>query len=398
MYQKAIRVCTDGHDFMLGWDQTKRHEDRSKFLHDVFFEPNFEANVTKFFRSTVSNLIQKKSLAYKGSRRSLNVVRDVCNVTPIMWLANRFAIPLKTASTPRGLLTIPQLFECYLVLFIYQSFNVLPHNEWKLREAASKVAPLLRKIFETHLRTQQGFTESVVDWMAKGSAFEVKPEADRLYHALNNSTLPIGDLVGDCIGMGAPVAGNITQQASLLIDLFLSEGYEEYKDRIVQLAHMDESVSERELQGFVLEGMRHAGVVPGLPRVAAKDVTVNDGARGKVHIKANQTVLIATSKAAMDPIAFPNPEKLDPHRPFSAYTLLGHGLHFCFGARLVGCSLAATLREVFKLKNIRRAKGKQGKFQIVEHDIGGVKARLYLDGNAKESPIPTTLVVEYDEE
>jgi hypothetical protein len=53
---------------------------------------------------------------------------------------------------------------------------------------------------------------------------------------------------------------------------------------------------------------------------------------------------------------------------------------------------------VFKLKNIRRAKGKQGKFQIVEHEIGGVKARMYLDGNAKESPIPTTLVVEYDEE
>jgi hypothetical protein len=284
------------------------------------------------------------------------------------------------------------------VLFIYQSFNVLPINEWKLREGASKVAPLLRKIFETHLRTQQGFTESVVDWMAKGSAFEVKPEADRLYHALNNSTLPIGDLVGDCIGMGAPVAGNITQQASLLIDLFLSEGYEEYKDRIIELAHMDEAASERELQGFVFEGMRHAGVVPGLPRVAAKDVTVNDGTRGKIHIKANQTVLIGTSKAAMDPVAFPNPEKLDPHRPFSAYTLLGHGLHFCFGARLVGCSLAATLREVFKLRNIRRAKGKQGKFQMVEHDIGGVNARLYLDGNSKESPIPTTLVIEYDEE
>lgn len=71
MYQKAIRVCTAGHDFMIGWDQTKRHEDRSRFLHDVFFEDNFEANVTKFFRSTVSGLIQKKSLAYKGSRLHL---------------------------------------------------------------------------------------------------------------------------------------------------------------------------------------------------------------------------------------------------------------------------------------------------------------------------------------
>jgi hypothetical protein len=398
MYQHAIKNCTDGHEFMLGWDQAKKHDDRSKFLHDVFFESNFEANVTKFFRNTVADLIQQKSLAYKGSRRSLNVVRDVCNVVPIMWLAQRFAIPLKTEKTPRGLLTVPQLFECYLVLFMYQSFNILPKNEWKLREGASKVAPLLRRIFETHLRTQQGFTEGIVDWMAKGSAFEVKPEAERLYHTLNNSTLPVGDLVGDCIGMGAPVAGNLTQQASLLIDLFLSEGYEEYKDRIVELAHMDPALSERELQGFVFEGMRHAGVVPGLPRVAAKDVTINDGARGKVSVKANQLVLIATSKAAMDPVAFPDPEKLDPHRPFSAYTLLGHGLHFCFGARLVGCSLAATLREVFKLKNVRRGKGKQGMFHTAEHTIAGVNQRVYLDGNAKESPIPTTLVIEYDEE
>jgi cytochrome P450 len=161
---------------------------------------------------------------------------------------------------------------------------------------------------------------------------------------------------------------------------------------------MDPALSERELQGFVFEGMRHAGVVPGLPRVAAKDVTINDGARGKVSVKANQLVLIATSKAAMDPVAFPDPEKLDPHRPFSAYTLLGHGLHFCFGARLVGCSLAATLREVFKLKNIRRGKGKQGMFHTAEHNIAGVNQRMYLDGNAKESPIPTTLVIEYDEE
>lgn len=397
MYQHAIRNCTAGRDFMLGWDEAKRHDDRSKFLHDVFFEQDFEANAAKFFRSTVADLIKKKALAYKGTRRSLNVVRDVCNVVPIMWLANRFAIPLKTEDTPRGVLTIPQLFECYIVLFMYQSFNILPHNEWKLREGATKVAPLLRKIFETHLRTQQGLTEHVVDWMTKGSAFEVKPEADRLYKALNTSNLPTADLVADCVGMGAPVAGNITQQASLLIDLFLSEGYEQYKDRIVQLAHMDEAVSERELQGFVFEGMRHAGIVPGLPRVAAKDVTVNDGARGKIHIKANSLILVATSKAAMDPVAFPEPEKLDPHRPFSAYTLLGHGLHFCFGARLVGCSLAATLREVFKLKNVRRAPGRQGRFHTVEHDIAGVNARLYLDGNAKESPVPTNLVIEYDE-
>ncbi|KAH8594606.1 linoleate diol synthase [Bisporella sp. PMI_857] len=398
MYQKAIRNCTDGHDFLIGWDDAERHDPRSNQLHKVLFEEGFEANVSKFFSANVVKLIKEKSLKYSTStKRTIDIVRDVTNVVPILWLAERFAIPLKTHEKPHGLISIPEAFGAYLVLFMYQSFNIIPGNEWKLREAAMKAGSVLRSIFEAHLKTQQGLKENVVDWLAKGSAFEVGPVADRLYHALNDTKLPIGDLVGDCIGMGAPVAGNLTQQASLLIDLFLSEGYEEYKERIIELAHLEDAASERELQGFVFEGMRHAGVVPGLPRVAAKDVTVVDGVRGPIHVKAGHTILVATSKANMDPLAFPNPEKLNPHRPFSDYLTLGHGLHFCLGARLVGCSLTATLREVFKLKNIRRAPGRQGHFSIVHHEFAGVQMRLYLDSNSTESPIPTTLTLEYDE-
>lgn len=397
MYQAAIRNCTDGHDFMIGWDDAKRHDERSNILHKVFFEEGFEKNVSTFFSTNVRKLIQKNSLSFSKGRRSIDIVRDVTNITPILWLADRFALPLKTPEQPRGLLSIYEAFTAYLVLFMYQSFNIIPGNEWKLREGAMKAAEPLRKIFEAHLKSQQGIKEHIVDWLAKGSAFEVGPDADRIYHALIDTKLPIGDCVGDCIGMGAPVAGNITQQASLLIDLYLSPGYEKYKERIVELANMDEDKSDRELQGFVYEGMRHAGVVPGLPRVAARDVTVVDGARGPVHIPAGHTVLIATSKAALDPAAFPDPHTLNPHRPFKDYTLLGHGLHFCFGARLVGSSLAATLREVFKLKNVRRAPGKQGKFSIVEHEVAGVKMRHYLDASSRESPIPTSLTLQYDE-
>lgn len=240
-----------------------------------------------------------------------------------MWLARRFGVPIKSESEPHGLVTIPELFDIYLVLFMYQSFNILPVNEWKLKETSMTVAPLLRKIFEANLETRKGLAEHVVDWLAKGSAHELGPDADRLYHALTKTGLSIGDMVGDCIGMGAPVAGNITQQASLLIDLYLRPAYKQYKDRIVELAHQEDEASDKELLGFVFEGMRHACVVPGLPRVAAKDITFQDGARGPVHIKANQPVLIATSSAAMDPAAFPNPEKIDPHRPLTSKLFSG---------------------------------------------------------------------------
>jgi cytochrome P450 len=396
MYQAAIRNCTAGHDFMIGWDDQRKHDERSNILHKVFFEEGFEKNINEFFTTNVRNLIEKNSLKGAKGRMSIDIVRDVTNITPIMWLAERFALPLKTQEQPRGLLSLYEAFTAYLVLFMYQSFNIMPQNEWKLREGAMKAAAPLRQIFETHLKSQTGRLEGFVDWMAKGSAFEVGPHADRIYHALADTKLPIGDLVGDCIGMGAPVAGNLTQQASLLIDLYLKPEYEKYKARIVELAHMDPAVSDRELQGFVYEGMRHVGVVPGLPRIATRDITVHDGVRGPVHIKKGHTVLVATSKAAMDPVAFPNPEVLDPHRPFKDYTLLGHGLHFCFGARLVGPSLAATLREVFKLKNVRRAPGKQGQFTVTEHKLAGITMRHYLDANAKESPIPTSLRLHYD--
>ena len=399
MYQAAIHKCTDGHDFMLGWDQQRKHDDRSNFLHKCFFEEGFEANVSRWYREHIRELIAKSSLAYPDTRTSIDIVRDVTNVAPILWLAERFAIPLKTQEHLHGLLTRAELFDIYLVLFMYQSFNILPGSEWKLREGSTKLAPILRGILNGHLSTQQGgYKEVFADYVEKGTAYEVKPDADRFFKAMAKSGLPNGDLIADCIGMGAPVAGNITQQASLLIDLYLSPGYEKYKSRLVELAHRDDPAADKEMLGFVYEGMRHAGVVPGLPRVAAQDITVNDGQRGPIRIKANQTVLIATSRAAMDPVAFPNPEIIDPSRPISSYTLLGHGLHFCFGARLVAPALVSTLKEIFKLKNLRRAPGKQGHFSTLEHQVAGVNMRVYLDANSRESPIPTTLTLIYDRE
>ncbi|OWP02495.1 fatty acid oxygenase [Marssonina coronariae] len=66
----------------------------------------------------------------------------------------------------------------------------------------------------------------------------------------------------------------------------------------------------------------------------------------------------------MDPAQFPAPETIDPHRPRSSYLLLGHGLHACYGTCM--------------------------------HELAGVRMRQYLDANAAESPIPTTLTLEYD--
>lgn len=63
-------------------------------------------------------------------------------------------------------------------------------------------------------------------------------------------------------------------------------------------------------------------------RKAARSFTFRDGSRN-VPIKEGDTVLIAISRASMDPEAFPDPETIDPKRPRDKYLLLGWGLHFC---------------------------------------------------------------------
>ncbi|KAF2752804.1 linoleate diol synthase [Pseudovirgaria hyperparasitica] len=385
-------------------DRTNRHSlangkstaNRREAIHKAFFNHGFEQNVTEFFSTNVAALIRKHSLSFSRNRNSINIVRDVTNIAPILYIARRVAIPLKTQDCPKGLMSIYETFTVLLAVYLYQSFNVLPVNEWKLRDGAKRSSEPLRAVFEAHLKTQKGLKESVVDWLAKGSSYEVGPDADALYHALNESGLPVSDSATELIDLGASIAGKLTHQASLLIDLFLSRGYEQYKERIVQLAHMPVAESEIELRGFVLEGMRHASVSPGLPRVATNDVSITDGTRGLVNIKAGQTVIVATSKAAMDPVAFPEPEKLNPQRNFTDNMLMGYGLQSQFGTQLVAASLAATIREVFKLKNLRRAPGKQGSLTTTSNDVAGVTLRHYLDATAREGPIPTSLVLEYD--
>ena len=107
-------------------------------------------------------------------------------------------------------------------------------------------------------------------------------------------------------------------------------------------------------------------------------------------------MIIGIAKAHMDPKAFPNPERLDPSRPKDSYLLMGNGLHYCFGAPLVYTSIAMMLKQIFKLKNIRRATGKAGHFVRVSEELGEATAHLYLDTQSKESPVPSSLKIEFD--
>lgn len=401
IYHHNLDVLTDKAGFMIGFDDKGTHDRMSNFMHEAFFEPGFEQKVRQWYRKETVSHIHRGVVPYADSpRRQLNVTRDVFNRVPVIWLADKYGIPLKRKRTPHGLLTVFQLHAALTALFIYSSFDVIPHASWILRHAALELGPMMRKVLRLRVENSHGAREKIHDVFAKGSAYEVSEAADHLYHTIHAKKVPVDEAVGNLLGTMIPIAGNITQQSTLILDLLLTPGYEYAKDRFVELAHREDKDSEKELEMWVWEAMRISGVVPGLPRVAAKDVIIDDGPR-QVHVKAGERLIIATSKAHLDPNVFPNPHRLDPTRDPKLYILLGFGLHFCFGARLVAPSIVSMLREVFKLKNIRRASGRQGQLirlpEQLGHDRDACTIQTYLDATCKEGPVPSTLVIEYDE-
>ncbi|CAD6946032.1 unnamed protein product [Tilletia controversa] len=88
-----------------------------------------------------------------------------------------------------------------------------------------------------------------ITWLAQN------PEADRLYNGLLESKRPIPELVAAMVGTMIPIAGNLTQQTALLVDLFLQPKYEAEKKRIIELANRDDAEAFKELEGFVYEGL-----------------------------------------------------------------------------------------------------------------------------------------------
>ncbi|KAL8290495.1 hypothetical protein RQP46_002753 [Phenoliferia psychrophenolica] len=395
LYNTSVDMITAGRGFMIGFDDKDSHDPASARMMAAFYQPNFEKDTSGFFSRLTEHQIKVSSLPYANSATCrLDIVRDVCNVVAIEWIANRFALPIKRKETPHGLISIPDLRMMLLGLFNFSTFDLLPKNGWLLRETSIASSAALTKLIKARVTTASGWANIALDFLSKNTAYEESAEAERFYKALQGTGVDADQLAGDCIGIMAPIAGNITQQVALLVELFLRDEYKEDRAKIAALAATGSD--DQLLMGYLREGMRIVGVVPGLPRVAAEDMVIQDGER-TLHFAKGDKLIIGISKAHMDPVAFPNPTKLDPTRPQSAYILLGYGLHFCFGARLADVAIMASIKTIFKLKNLRRAEGRAGSFiKTTSLFAGGLEINTYLDQSSAEVPAPVTLHVLYD--
>jgi cytochrome P450 len=106
------------------------------------------------------------------------------------------------------------------------------------------------------------------------------------------------------------------------------------------------------IDNTVEELLRYLSIVQlGVTRIATEDVTV-----GGVDIPAGTTVVIATPEANRDQRHFPEPDRLDVHRPRTPHLAFGHGIHQCLGQQLARIEMRIGFAELFnRLPNLRLA-------------------------------------------
>ncbi|WP_367131345.1 cytochrome P450 [Saccharothrix sp. HUAS TT1] len=77
---------------------------------------------------------------------------------------------------------------------------------------------------------------------------------------------------------------------------------------------------------------------PGFPRVAIEDVELSG-----VTIRAGEAVFVDGLVVNRDPAVFPEPDKIDFHRPHNPHFAFGHGVHHCIGAPLARMELQVSI-------------------------------------------------------
>ena len=117
-----------------------------------------------------------------------------------------------------------------------------------------------------------------------------------------------------------------------------------------------------------------------LRTVSADNQTINDGARGPIHVSKNDSVFVSFTAAGIDPAKFPEPKTIDLNRPEELYIHHGWGAHACLGRPIVTVVAATQLKVFAQLDGLRRAPGAQGEMRSKLVNDGAFKVYLSEDG------------------
>ncbi|KAF8538686.1 fatty acid oxygenase [Trichophaea hybrida] len=376
-----------GRDYMLSGDQPSNYQEKDGWVKSLYGPQNSVEEIEKFYEVTTWKMLKDKSYsAGKGFR--IDAVRDIGNLVQSHFVATLFHIPLKTADNPTGF-TEEELYKMHATLFAWVFLDIDTAKSFELRQNA-------RKAIATLAPAVQAAVEAV-----KAGKPPVNPlPNDAPLSKFGNqviSSLLQDKTVQEAVGTILPTVPAIVligQAIAQLLELFLSPPYNNHWPIIQRLAKdTTNPASSQQLRKYVLEGTRLSPIAFGVIRQFVSDmVTIQDGPGRSVNLKKDGSVFLDLVSACLDPLAFPDPLKIDLKRPEENYIQFGYGKHQCLGQQLAVTALTSLLRVFGKLQGLRIEDGQKMKSKVIRGST-----RCYMKEEWDEwYQFPTTLQMRFD--
>ncbi|KAI0883987.1 linoleate diol synthase precursor [Annulohypoxylon maeteangense] len=386
-------------------------------VYEYIFQPRgWEAEIEYFLDRTTKSLLKKvgqelsPSPLKAGSTHpefEVDMVRDIIIPLTTRFIAEFFALPIKTAETsPHGIYDEHELHELLTAMFSAAFFHSDPANAFKLRNQSREFVLGLEKLFRhgAKVDAKNGWIGSITSHIGfvtgRHGRHHTADEQDwpRLPHygrQLLSRMMQKGKTIEDCVvGTVMPIsAAGATIISSLLsqcLDYFLGAG-SEHLPRLCRLAHENTTDADNKLLHYMLEGIRlHSTVVltrtvspTSAPQKITDDIPSQPNQSGPISannipnpgssraastraytLTPNQRVIVDMTTASHDSHAFPSPESLRLDRPLSSYLPWGTGP---LGEGITRVALLSAFKVLLSLPNLHRAPGPRGEIKSVEY-------------------------------
>lgn len=385
----------DAKDFMLAGDEQANAESR-KLMENSLYQGESSRVVTPrgdekwlqevktFYENITTKLLQQKS--YKlGGMNQVDLIRDVGNLAHVHFSAELFNLPLKTEEHPTGIFTEHQLYLIMAAIFICIFFDVDPAKSFPLRQQARDVVQQLGQVVKLQVSAIQkggSIAETMLKAIRPTTNSSLKDYGVHMISHLLKKDKDIDSLVwGNIMETAGSMVATQGQLLGQALDYIFTEGTE-HIPTLQTLAKSDSPEDFDKLTHYFMEFSRLAGETA-LYRRVARPTTVVDGKRSH-DLKEGDKIVINLKAASRDPLAFPNPNAVDPTRPMDSYIHLGHGPHQCLGLPIVRVACTTMLRKFFQLENLRPATVSVGRQSLPSSVKKMVKE--FVPGDSKTMP------------
>lgn len=354
-------------DFMLSGDRPSNVKSRQA-MRKALYVDQWASDVKSFYEHKTQQLLSQKAYKLAGFNQ-IDIIRDLGNVVHVHFCAELFGLPLKTEPLhPRGLFTEKEIYLITAALATCIYYDLEPQQSFYVHQAARGVTQSLGSVIESNvsaIKATGAASATVQAWLNRKEKHPLNQYGVHMIQRLVASGMPVKELVwGQILATAGGIVPTQAQLFAEALEYYLIGDGVHHIPEIARVARFDSPEADERIMRYALEGSR-INCGSAAFRQSAIATSVSDVAGANVDIPAGAQVLVNLHAASRDPSVFPDPLAVRLDRPLDAYLQFGHGPHKCLGFDMARIALTAVFKTVFRLKNLRPAKGPQGRISKV---------------------------------